>query len=357
MTPDGATERDGVAHRPSRPSRLRKVVDKGPADEAQLARMVRELHELEDEITAKLTAADRVLAQLASRRTHEDGGYKSWAEFEERMLAASPVLRAMREAPTAGPPAAEATSAAGKRDALDARTRQTKALTSMARALERLRGLEAELHECASSAANKLSTIEGMRVYEECGYVSFEEFLERALGPSPVLASAVALVANEPPSQNALPPVPPVEPVAAAVADGPAFPPALFPDDSALSGAAFMASEPEETPSAKEDVSEATEASSSQQTDGVAAARRTRASLVVSILLCAAAIIVGAAAGVGSGILSRAHQTSEASSESAATTSSTSAMASNPPGKVASDVKPAGHVVKGTPPAGSPVTH
>ena len=334
-------------------------MDRAPADEAQLARMVRELHELEDDITAKLTAADRVLAQLASRRTHEDGGYSSWTEFEERMLATSPALRAMREATSAPAPTMGAGPAATKRDALDVRSRQTKALTSMARALERLRGLEAELRQCASHAASKLSTIEGMRVYEECGYASFEEFLERALGPSPVLASAVALVVDEPLGQTASANEPPVEPPATQPLEEPAFPPALFPEGQALLGAALMTAEATVANADETDPPDTPEANSSDQVDGSVPVRPPRARIVVSVLLCCAAIIAGAAAGIGSGMASRHNHAAEASSASASTSQAQgmAELGGNAQAKAASEVKPAMPVLKGTAPPRSPVTH
>lgn len=353
ITPDGATAHDGVTHRPSRPSRLRKVAEKATGDEAQLARMVRELHDLEDEITSKLTAADRVLAQLATRRTHEDGGYNSWAGFEERMLASAPVLRAMRDATSVPTPALGATPAANKRDTLDARGRQTKALTAMARALERLRCLEAELHECASHAAGKLSTIEGMRVYEECGYASYEEFLERALGPSPVLASAVALIVTEQLDPKASPPAPPVEPAAAEDgADGPAFPPALFDEGPAGSGTALIPTEASIAPT-QDESSEVPKAGSSDRVESPVSLRHGRASRVVSVVLCCVGIIAGAAAGVGSAVASGPHEPALPSGAS----SGSVGMVQHAPRKEASDVRPAVPVVKGTPPAGLPVTH
>jgi hypothetical protein len=359
---------DGTARRPSRPSRVRKAMERAPTDEAPLARMVRELHELEDDITAKLTSADRVLAQLASRRTHEDGGYTSWTEFEERMLATSPALRAMREAIRAPAPTLGATPAATKREALDVRARQTKALTSMARAIERLRGLEAELRQCASHAASKLSTIEGMRVYEECGYASFEEFLERALGPSPVLASAVALVGNEPLGQTGVAYEPPVEPAAPTQPlEEPAFASALFPEGQALLGSALMTAETPVATADKTEPRDTQEANSSVEGDGSVPVRPARARIVVSVLLCCAAIVAGAAAGIGSGIASRHPLAPAASIASASPSPSPSASASasqgmpelggHAQGQAASGVKPAVPVLKGSAPAGSPVTH
>jgi hypothetical protein len=286
---------DFDAQRPSRPSRVRKAAE----EEGQLARVVRELHELEDQIVAKVTAAERLLAQLAARRTHEDGGYPSWSEFEGRMLAPCPVLRAMRQSPATPAPARPSPSAA-RRDPADARARQSKALTSMARALERLRGFEAELHQAASEAHSKLHGIEVMRVYDECGYVSFEEFLERALGPSPVLASAVALVGSDPAAAPAAEAPAPIRIASVTEADDAHdFPPALFTDtpDSALDA---------EPPV----VSATREASDASTMEDAFQGPSRRATLTVSVVLCVAAIVAGAAAGIGSGVLASSRQPS-----------------------------------------------
>jgi len=289
---------DVNAHRPSRPSRVRRATEKAPEDEAQLARMVRELHELEDEIASKLVAAERVLTQLASRRIHEDGGYTSWAGFEERMLATSPVLRAMRGVATPTHALLEETASAGKRDAVDARGRQTKALTAMARALERMRALDAELYRCAASAAGKLSTIELMRMYEECGYASFEEFLERALGPSPVLASAVALVEPAGGGADATPPAE-TRPVAERPEE-PDLPPALFSEGGALLDAPPPPADGEETNAAQDARSGELEEPATTPVAIAVSGRQRRSHVAISIVLCVIAMIAGAAAGVGS---------------------------------------------------------
>jgi hypothetical protein len=177
---------------PTRAGRMRKAAGK----EGRLARMVRELRGLEDHIAAKLAATQRHLTQLETRRVHIDAGYTSEAEFEERMLAVAPFLRAMRDVV---PPSAKLAAApSGRRESADERARKTKALTAVGRTHERVRATDAEIHDSAAKARAKLCAIEGMRTFEECGYSSFDEFLERALGPSPVLSSAVALIAAEP---------------------------------------------------------------------------------------------------------------------------------------------------------------
>jgi hypothetical protein len=314
---------EGDAQRPSRPSRVRKAAE----DEGQLARMVRELHELEDDIVAKVNAAERLLAQLATRRTHEDGGYPSWSEFEGRMLATCPVLRAIRQSLAATPPPRPSPNAV-RRDPADARARQSKALTSMARALERLRGLEAELLQSASEAHSKLHTIEAMHVYDECGYVSFEEFLERALGPSPVLASAVSLVESQPAAEPTAEPLSPTEGISAReTADSHDFPPALFTDTAEGSLHAQLPMAPtDELPS------------DPSTTLDVLPGPSRRATFVVSGILCVAAIVAGAAAGIGSGVLAAKHQSAEPIASAVVPASPATKATGEPPSRT-----PAGH--------------
>jgi hypothetical protein len=314
MPTDVAEEGDDLdAHRASNP-RGRQ------SEEGRLARMVRELHELEDEIGAKLTAAERLLVQLESRRVHEDGGYASRAEFEHRMMACTPVLRAMREAVPASP-AISAKLSVAKRDPADARARQTKALTSIARALERFRGLDSEIHECATKARSTLCAIEGMRIFDECGYVSFEEFLERALGPSPILASVVALVATGPtssvPDQTEDPP----EPASAreslpshgddfgATSFGESSSPFEVPPSFTQSTDAEPAPEP--TSATSEEGPETASSDAAKPSATARPARRHIGGIVVSVILCAAATIAGTAAGVWGGMAANAHPSGE----------------------------------------------
>jgi len=282
----------GGAPRRSGSSRMRKASEKVSDDEGRLAAMVRELRDLEDDMQAGLASAERLFAQLESRRTYEDGGYASADEFEHRLLAAAPTLRALREAVPPG--AARARLSVARRDAGDARARQNRALTAMARALDRVRALDAAVHRSASAARTKLHVIETQRVYAECGYVSFEEFLERALGPSPLLASAVALLADEP-----LAVAPDAGAGARVAADDPTTPvdaqefPDFFSGAAAAEGAA---------PSDSDDGAAAPGAP--EPADGLTAestARKRGVRWAVSIALCVVAAVGGAAAGIRTG--------------------------------------------------------
>ena len=185
---------------------------------AKLAAAVAKLRKYEDTIVDSVVAADQLVRRLESRGVHADAGYPSPADFEYRIMAATPLLKGLREGlaasqakrPRAGTANARGAAAgrgaqgsprgaAGTRAANADRIRKTKALKSMATALARLRELDVAVQDAALAASEVFEAIEAERLFEECGYLSFEEFLERALGPSPVLASAVALAEFEPP--------------------------------------------------------------------------------------------------------------------------------------------------------------
>jgi hypothetical protein len=65
-----------------------------------------------------------------------------------------------------------------------------------------LRSLDERLHVLADSARAALDDIEAQHLYDDCGYRSIEDFIERALSPSPVLAAVQALLAEEPTSMH-----------------------------------------------------------------------------------------------------------------------------------------------------------
>jgi hypothetical protein len=58
------------------------------------------------------------------------------------------------------------------------------------------------MHRSALTARETLDNVESARLFEECGYASYEEFLERAVGPSPLLACAMAILAAEVPNET-----------------------------------------------------------------------------------------------------------------------------------------------------------
>jgi hypothetical protein len=162
----------------------------------KLARAVDGLRELEGQMFATLEASEKTLRTLGSKQIYQDAGFGSFAEIQARMLQAAPMLQALRVS-TRRPSLLPAPGASFDRT----RSRTTRALFTVSRVLQRLRFLEGRIQTEARKAQGALRTIEHARLYEECGYTSFEDFLERALGPSPLLSSAVALVEDPSPSE------------------------------------------------------------------------------------------------------------------------------------------------------------
>ncbi len=196
--PDGSSDELHVPAADAVPSRRRPRMVRAPRRApAKLAGAVANLRDLEDAIVAHLLSAEQVVQRLESRGVHMDAGYSSRADFEQRILASTPLVKAMRQAVGTSEPRAIRMPAAGRRPAA-ARTRRTRSLESVAQALVQLKALNLAIHRAALAARDALVTIESQSLFEECGYQSFEEFLERALGPSPVLGTAVALAEREP---------------------------------------------------------------------------------------------------------------------------------------------------------------
>jgi hypothetical protein len=160
---------------------------------SELAKAVEGLREVERQMRATLTASDRALRALRSSRVYESAGFASFAELEPRMVRSTPVLQALRVA-VRGPIPALVGRPSPDRD----RGRTAKALATISRTLSRLRALEEQIVRHARRARQMLAAIEQDRGYEECGYTSFEDFLERAMGARPLLSCAVSLVANLP---------------------------------------------------------------------------------------------------------------------------------------------------------------
>ncbi len=162
----------------------------------QLAHAVDGLRALEHRMATTLAAAERTLRTLGARPIYEGAGYSSFAEIQARMLRTTPMLQALRVSvrrPSLVPPAG---ARAGR-----SQNRSTRALMTISRVVARLRSLEDQIAVEARQAHDALAVIEREHLFDECGYTSFEDFLERALGPSPLLSSAVALIGERlPPS-------------------------------------------------------------------------------------------------------------------------------------------------------------
>jgi len=291
-------ERESASRRSTRTRRA-------PRATAQLASTVAQLRDVEDGIVSRATAADRLLAGLEGRRLHEDAGYTSRSEFERRMLGAAPFVQAIRELAVATPRPAGARAA--RRRTGDARDRRTHALTTVARTLKRIRALDEQIRDAAATAKARLDDVESRRLFDECGYASFEEFLERALGPSPVLATVLALLGDDTdnaaidgaPAANdeATFQAPAAEPATVDVTtDAPLVAPGVDTDADDLPPALLGAPEPAPTADAAPTTSAAAAPAPVPLPAPTGAPRRARR-LTLSAALCLAAAVAGGAAG------------------------------------------------------------
>jgi hypothetical protein len=328
-TPSKASYSKGVRRAPSARKRAKAERARNHAP-ARLAAAVGKLRKLEDTILAHVVAADQLVRRLESRGVHADAGYPSRADFECRILAATPLLKGLRESLAAGEAKRARAPGGGGRAAV--RTRKTKALKSMAGALARMRELDVTVQRAALNARDVFAAIEAERLYEECGYLSFEEFLERALGPSPVLAAAVALAEFEPPL------TPEEEPSEEAPAPD-AF--ASILEGAPGRGADFMDEAPAETtPQSKE--TRAPAAPVAPPAKGPKGAF-SLTHLVVTLSLCLAATFGGGAAGSWSVLRALAHLEPAAPAANAKEHAPEGAAESAPPaGAKAHPAAPAG---------------
>lgn len=254
--------------------------------ESRLALSVDVLNQVEDSMRVTLADVQRILHRVEVRRVHEDAGYSTCSEFESRMLAHAPLVRAMRqlsvEVRSIRPPIGD-----DRRDPREDRSRSVKALTSIAHALTRIRSLEGELSSLASRARDTLSHVESESLFEECGYASYEEFLERALGPSPLLACAVATLAEAPVAE---PEVIDVDSAAVLDDDGSEdLPAALYPIDSESANA--------DDPLTTAVAASATDSAASAQPSGTGSSSRLVVLAALGVVVCCAAGISGAYVG------------------------------------------------------------
>ena len=162
----------------------------------KLARAVAEIRALEDEIEARANTADQLIRRMQSRGLQADAGFVSAADFEQRCLSFTPALKAMRATMASAKPRSPRGSARRARG--DARARRTRALGAIATAIAQLRELDADVCRASSRVREAMRSIDAERLFEECGYNSYEEFLERAIGESAVLATAMAMADQAP---------------------------------------------------------------------------------------------------------------------------------------------------------------
>ncbi len=162
--------------------------------ESKLAAAVTMLRTYEDQLSARVDDAEEVFRRLEEHGVALDAGYPSVRDFEARMLQLTPRLASVRASALRG---ARIRGGSGSPAPVqgDSRARRVEALATIARGLGRLRALDRDVARLASDAGDTFRLIETKRLFEECGYTSFEEFLERAVGESAVLATARTLAA------------------------------------------------------------------------------------------------------------------------------------------------------------------
>jgi hypothetical protein len=280
----------------------------GGQDGGGLVSAVTALRELEDDILGLLQESDRILYALSSARVYEDAGFGTFEELEGRLLDPSSMLRAMRMAVARAPyesrrqPGGRRRRAAGDapdsrkaRGAGSERARRIQGLAAVSQSLTSLRSLDERLHVLADSARAALDDIEAQHLYDDCGYRSIEDFIERALSPSPVLAAVQALLAEEPaaasdelglagePSSGILRAAPESSEELVNLAD------VSLLEEGAAPGNDFL-SAPEADPGAR--------ASRAPAVDAVEAAAPRRGPMILSIVLAVVAAFAGSAAGL-----------------------------------------------------------
>lgn len=296
----------------------------GPGAPGTLASKVLALRILEDDVAALLGEVECALQALESDRTLEDAGFRSADDFRERIAPQLGLLHAMREPRRRAPQQTGKVKkrSAGRPKPHDMRTRRTHALGAIELAMARFRELGATMRGKVAEAHDLLAGIDHERTYAECGYTSFEEFMELAIGPSPILAKCLTVLGDFPAPPPPEPEVaPPVAEAAASseeqlpsLADppGPAVsddrPPALF--------------ELPETPPSEEPSVDAAPPSDEPVIPGHPT-RRQRSVLIVSVVMGVASALIGTAAGV--------RATSAAQAEPAAEPPAVVAASSKPP--------------------------
>jgi hypothetical protein len=253
-----------------------------------LAARVVSLRVLEDEIATLIDETERALRTLEAERTLEDAGFRSAEEFAERVAGQVSVLREMRSAKGAAPAATGRVRRRFQgRAGGDMRARRTRALAAIEQAMARLREVDVALRGKVDEARTLLAGIDRERTYAECGYTSFDEFLELAIGPSPILTRCLTVLGELPP-----PPEPDVAFGSGEDSELPSFadPPAPRPADDGPPALFELPPEPLDAPAAET-------SSPAELPEGVPRPLPARSALVVSVVMALAAAVLGAAAG------------------------------------------------------------
>jgi hypothetical protein len=185
-------------------ARRRSTASDAPAAPTQpgsLAAKALSLRILEDDIAAQLSEVECALQALEAERTLEDAGFRSADDFRERVAPQLGLLHEMREPKRR---AAQVTGRVRKRAHArprtgDVRARRTQALTAIEHAMGRFRELGQAMRGKIEQARDILVDIDRAKTFADCGYTSFDEFLELAIGPSPILTKCLTVLGELPP--------------------------------------------------------------------------------------------------------------------------------------------------------------
>jgi hypothetical protein len=152
----------------------------------RLADAVATFERLERRIAKTERAARAAVEAFSQCAASRELGFSGRLDVVDRVLRDHPYLGALGwESEAEGAP-----TAAG-------RPRRPAAIAKMARLVARLDAFEEALAEDVGVARAALATIENEELYREAAIPSFEEFVERGIGPSPKLSTLLVVTATE----------------------------------------------------------------------------------------------------------------------------------------------------------------
>jgi hypothetical protein len=182
-----------------------------PPPKAQsLAEVVRELRTRQRGVEALVLRASRSIDAAERQGAQRAVGLEDMASFVDQSLGEGSLLRdLLARARTSGLPQAPRKRAkAGRRPAKQKQNKKESSDAAFGRAcafVSGLRALEIELRERIVQSKGLLGEIEREGLFREGGYASFEDFLDRAIGASPVFGTTLVLLGDELPEMAAAP--------------------------------------------------------------------------------------------------------------------------------------------------------
>ncbi len=181
-----------------------------PVKVASLAEVVRELRARQRGVEALVLRAARSIDTSERQGMHRAVGLDDMASFVDQSLGEGSLLRELlARARTAGlQPSPRKRARGGRRAAKPKQGKRENADASFERActfVSSLRALEQELRERIAQSKGLLGEIERDELFREGGYASFEDFLDRAIGASPVFGTTLMLLGDELPDMAPAP--------------------------------------------------------------------------------------------------------------------------------------------------------